>query len=99
MMTSHPNLPARLLLLAACTFIILPLYGPLSRVQAQTTPPQQSQPAPPPPTDARPAPPAPPQAPKVKNPNNQPHSLRFDVPIVNTDANVILDKTHQFVPG
>jgi VWFA-related protein len=46
-------------------------------------------------------PPAPvaPEAPKVKNPNNDTYSLRIDVPIVNIDANVILDKTHQFVPG
>ena len=27
------------------------------------------------------------------------YSLRVDVPIVNLDVNVILDKTHQFVPG
>jgi VWFA-related protein len=44
-------------------------------------------------------PPAAPAAPKVKNPNNDTYSLRVDVPIVNIDANVILDKTHQFVPG
>ncbi len=40
-----------------------------------------------------------PEAPKVKNPNNETFSLRVDVPIVNLDVNVILDKTHQFVPG
>ena len=45
-----------------------------------------------------PPPPAP-AAPKVKNPDNATYSLRVDVPIVNIDANVILDKTHQFVPG
>src|SRR5713101_4417147 len=45
-----------------------------------------------------PAPAAPPE-PKVKNPNNETYSLRVDVPIVNLDVNVILDKTHQFVPG
>ncbi len=49
--------------------------------------------APPPP-----APVAPPE-PKVKNPNNETYSIRVDVPIVNLDVNVILDKTHQFVPG
>ena len=27
------------------------------------------------------------------------YSLRVDVPIVNLDVSVILDKTHQFVPG
>jgi VWFA-related protein len=46
-------------------------------------------------------PPAPvaPVEPKVKNPNNETYSIRIDVPIVNLDVNVILDKTHQFVPG
>ena len=48
--------------------------------------------------DAPPAPAAPAE-PKVKNPNNETYSLRVDVPIVNIDASVILDKTHQFVPG
>ena len=43
-------------------------------------------------------PPAP-AAPKVRNPNNETFSLRVDVPIVNIDVSVILDKTHQFVPG
>jgi VWFA-related protein len=48
--------------------------------------------------DEPPPPPAPP-APKVKNPDNETYSLRIDVPIVNLDVNVILDKTRQFVPG
>jgi VWFA-related protein len=48
--------------------------------------------------DEPPPPPAP-VAPKVKNPDNATFSLRIDVPIVNIDASVILDKTHQFVPG
>lgn len=51
---------------------------------------QESQEPPPPPAPAEP---------KVKNPNNETFSLRVDVPIVNLDVNVILDKTHQFVPG
>jgi VWFA-related protein len=45
---------------------------------------------------------APPPAPaeeKVKNPNNETFSMRVDVPIVNLDVNVLLDKTRQFVPG
>jgi VWFA-related protein len=46
-----------------------------------------------------PPPPVAPPEPKVKNPNNETYSLRVDVPIVNLDVNVILDKTHQFVPG
>src|SRR5271170_7011264 len=49
-------------------------------------------------SDEPPPPPAP-VAPKVKNPDNATFSLRVDVPIVNIDASVILDKTHQFVPG
>jgi VWFA-related protein len=48
--------------------------------------------------DEPPPPPAP-VAPKVKNLDNETYSLRVDVPIVNIDASVILDKTHQFVPG
>ncbi len=51
------------------------------------------------PTDAEPPAPAAPAEPKVKNPNGETYSLRVDVPIVNLDVNVILDKTHQFVPG
>ena len=46
--------------------------------------------------------PAPPPAPaeeKPRNPNGDIYSLRVDVPIVNLDVGVLLDKTHQFVPG
>lgn len=43
-------------------------------------------------------PPAPAEE-KVKNPDGQIFSLRVDVPIVNLNVNVVLDKTHQFVPG
>jgi VWFA-related protein len=49
-------------------------------------------------SDEEPPPPAPAE-PKVKNPNNETYSLRVDVPIVNLNVSVILDKTHQFVPG
>jgi VWFA-related protein len=75
------------------------------------TPPQQGTPDAGPQTDNGPiilkkkkdpvdAPPPPaPEEPKVKNPNNETYSIRVDVPIVNLDVNVILDKTHQFVPG
>ncbi|MDE3104403.1 MAG: VWA domain-containing protein [Acidobacteriota bacterium] len=48
--------------------------------------------------DEPPPPPAPAE-PKVKNPNNETYSIRVDVPVVTLDVNVILDKTHQFVPG
>ncbi len=46
-----------------------------------------------------PAPPPAPAEPKIKNPNNDTYSIRVDVPVVNLDVNVFLDKTHQFVPG
>ena len=36
---------------------------------------------------------------KVKNPDGEVFSLRVDVPIVNLNVNVVLDKTRQFVPG
>ena len=49
-------------------------------------------------SDEPPAPVAPEQ-PKVKNPNGATFSIRVDVPLVNLDVSVILDKTHQFVPG
>jgi VWFA-related protein len=43
--------------------------------------------------------PAAPAEEKIKNPDSQIFSLRVDVPIVNLGVNVMLDKTHQFVPG
>ena len=51
------------------------------------------------PAETEPTPPPAPAEPKVKNPDGEIYSLRVDVPIVNLDVNVILDKTHQFVPG
>jgi VWFA-related protein len=51
--------------------------------------------------DAVPAdvPPAPAE-PKVKNPEGMPnYSLKIDVPEVTVDVGVLLEKTHQFVPG
>ena len=46
-----------------------------------------------------PAPPAPP-APKFKNPEGMGNvSLRVEVPEVTIDVGVLLEKTHQFVPG
>jgi VWFA-related protein len=50
-------------------------------------------------TDAPEPPPPAPDQDKIKNPGGQTFSLRVDVPIVSLDVNVILDKTHQFVPG
>jgi VWFA-related protein len=49
--------------------------------------------------DADAPPPPAPAEDKVANPNGQTFSLRVDVPIVNLDVSVILDKNHQFVPG
>jgi len=49
--------------------------------------------------DEEQVPPPAPAEPKVKNPNGETYSLRVDVPLVNLNVNVILDKTHQFVPG
>ncbi|HEX4156623.1 MAG TPA: VWA domain-containing protein [Acidobacteriaceae bacterium] len=43
-------------------------------------------------------PPAPAEEP-VKNPNGDVFSMRVDVPVVSLNVNVLLDKTHQFVPG
>jgi len=43
--------------------------------------------------------PAAPEQPRIKNPGGETYSLRVDVPIVNLDVSVILDKNHQFVPG
>jgi VWFA-related protein len=45
-------------------------------------------------------PPPAPAAPKVKNPEGMPsYSLRIEVPEVTVDVGVLLEKTHQFVPG
>jgi VWFA-related protein len=45
-------------------------------------------------------PPPAPAAPKIKNPENMPTmSLHVDVPEVTVDVGVLLEKTHQFVPG
>ena len=46
-----------------------------------------------------PPPPPAPEQPKIKNPGGATYSIRVDVPLVNLDVSVILDKTHQFVPG
>jgi VWFA-related protein len=63
--------------------------GPVSGTDGIVLPKKTEQPAPPP---------APAEEP-VKNPNGAIFSMRVDVPIVNLDVNVLLDKTHQFVPG
>ena len=46
------------------------------------------------------APPPAPAAPKIKNPEGLPNvALRIEVPEVNVDVGVLLEKTHTFVPG
>ncbi len=102
--------PATLLL--ASLAVLLPAAARAQDAPSTQTPPQQTVPdSAGPQTDngtiilkkkkeaEEPPPPAAPAEPKVKNPNNETYSLRVDVPIVNLDVNVILDKTHQFVPG
>jgi len=45
-------------------------------------------------------PPPAPAAPKIKNPEGMPnYSLRVEVPEVTVNVGVLLEKTHQFVPG
>jgi VWFA-related protein len=46
-----------------------------------------------------PAPPPAPSEEKLANPSGQTFSLRVDVPLVNMDVSVLLDKTHEFVPN
>ena len=115
MMTTQTHHPARILLLAACTLLLPLSRAhaqtpPPAQQQTKPTPPSPDDAGPQTDNgsivikkkkDAEEAAPAPaaPAEPKVKNPNNETYSLRIDVPIVNIDANVILDKTHQFVPG
>lgn len=48
--------------------------------------------------ETAPPPPAPAEE-KPVNPNGEIFSMRVDVPVVNLDVNVLLDKNHQFVPG
>jgi VWFA-related protein len=48
--------------------------------------------------DAPPPPPAPAEE-KLANPNGETYSLRVDVPVVNMEVSVLLDKTREFVPG
>jgi VWFA-related protein len=74
-----------------------------------TPPPDQSSPDAGPTTDSGPliikkkseadSPLPPPALAAPKNPDNQSFSMRVDVPLVNLNVNVVLDKTHQFVPG
>lgn len=86
----------------------------LAQSAPASAPAQQQKPAPPTADDSGPdtsdavvlpkknteeAPPPAPAEEKVANPNNETFSMRVDVPIVNLDVDVLLDKTHQFVPG
>ncbi len=64
--------------------------GPVNDSNGIVLPKKKDEPPPPPPAPAEERP---------KNPNGAIFSLRVDVPIVNLDVGVLLDKTHQFVPG
>lgn len=64
--------------------------GPVTDSNGIVLPKKKDEPAP--------AAPAPAEEP-TRNPNGAIYSLRVDVPIVNLDVGVLLDKTHQFVPG
>ncbi len=64
--------------------------GPVDDSHGIVLPKKKDEPAPPPPAPAEERP---------RNPNGAIYSLRVDVPIVNLDVGVLLDKTHQFVPG
>ena len=111
MIVSRPVRDIRdLLAVALGCLLLVAVPGPL---RAQDTPPAKPDQAPDqsgPQTDNGPiilkkkepteaAPPPASAEPHVKNPNNETYSLRVDVPIVNLDVNVVLDKTRQFVPG
>src|ERR1019366_7399350 len=100
------------LLLAALVLTACATLSHSTRAQAPSTPPTTQTPDSGGPTvdngpivipkkkesNEPPLPPAPAQ-PKVKNPGGETYSLRVDVPIVNLDVSVIVDKNHQFVPG
>jgi VWFA-related protein len=108
----HTLLAAALAAACAVTVASAQTPSPAAPAPAPTQPPDQASPDAGPTTDegpiiikkkkdaadAPPPPPAPEQE-KIKNPDNQTFSLRVDVPLVNLNVNVILDKTHQFVPG
>ena len=64
--------------------------GPTTDNNGIVLPKKRDEPAPPP---------AAPAEDRVKNPGGAIYSMRVDVPIVNLDVGVLLDKDHQFVPG
>jgi VWFA-related protein len=101
-----------MLFLATLGCAMMPVLPHAARAQAPSTPPAAQPPDSGGPTvdngpivirkkkeTDEPPPPAAPEQPKVKNPGGETYSLRVDVPIVNLDVSVILDKNHQFVPG
>jgi len=99
--------------LVLSTFATLPAPSraqtpaPQPSAQTQTTPPDSGGPdvdngpivIPKKKESAEPPPPPAPEQPKIKNPGGETYSLHVDVPLVNLDVSVILDKNHQFVPG
>jgi VWFA-related protein len=99
------------LLLPAALFCALAALPPPARAQAPAAPTAQPNDSAGPTVDNGPIviprkkesdelpPPPAPEQPKIKNPNGETYSLSINVPLVNLDVSVILDQTHQFVPG
>jgi VWFA-related protein len=107
-------LPVAMLFLAVAALAIGPVVQAQSQTSPQQTQkPDQTAPAaggpsgdtgvivvPKKTAPAEEAPPPAPAAPKIKNPEELGSvSLRLDVPEVTVDVGVLLEKTHQFVPG
>ena len=107
------RLPIAMLLFAVAVLAIDPLAQAQSQTQPATPQPDQTAPSSGGPSGdtgviavpkrkdvPEEAPPPAPAAPKIKNPEEVGNiSLRLDVPEVTVDVGVLLEKTHQFVPG
>ena len=107
------RLPLAMLFFAVAVLAIDPLAQAQSQAQPATPQPDQTAPASGGPSGdtgviavpkkkdvPEDAPPPAPAAPKIKNPEELGTvSLRLDVPEVTVDVGVLLEKTHQFVPG
>jgi len=107
------RLPLAMLLFAVAVLAIDPVAQAQSQAQPATPQPDQTSPSSGGPSGdtgviavpkkkdvPEEAPPPAPAAPKIKNPEEVGNlSLRLDVPEVTVDVGVLLEKTHQFVPG
>ncbi|WP_255484021.1 VWA domain-containing protein [Granulicella sp. 5B5] len=105
-MLKHGILPLTMALsLSVCAWSQTPTPQTPAQTPTQTTSPDDAGPQGtglgldlPKKKEEAPPPPAPAED-KTANPGGTPYSLRVDVPIVNLDVSVLLDKNHQFVPG